>query len=94
METPNAKRRPVLIVSRNEAIPVVNDVVVAPVTSTVRRIPTNLSIGRDEGVDHKSVANFDLVTAVPKLLLTVRLGALAPNRRHELCAALSAMADC
>ena len=40
METPNRKRRPVLVISRDEVIPVVNNVVVAPVTSTIRDIPT------------------------------------------------------
>jgi len=39
METPNAKRRPVLVVSRDEAIAVLDNVVVAPVTSTIRNIP-------------------------------------------------------
>ena len=42
METPNRKRRPALIVSRREVIPVLNNVVVAPVTSTLRDIPTCL----------------------------------------------------
>ena len=40
METPNRKQRPVLVVSRNEVIPVLNNVVVAPLTSTIRDIAT------------------------------------------------------
>ena len=56
METPNQKRRPVLIVSRDEVIPVLNNVVVAPVTSTIRDIPTCIAVGPDEGIDHDSVA--------------------------------------
>jgi mRNA-degrading endonuclease toxin of MazEF toxin-antitoxin module len=59
METPNQKRRPVLIVSRNEAIPVLSTLVVAPLTSTIRRIPTCLPVGPADGVDHESVASFD-----------------------------------
>ncbi|MEK7424610.1 MAG: type II toxin-antitoxin system PemK/MazF family toxin, partial [Actinomycetota bacterium] len=47
METPNQKRRPVLIVSRNEVIPFLNNVVVAPVTSTIRSIPTCIPDGPD-----------------------------------------------
>ena len=39
METPNQKRRPVLIVSRDEVIPVLNNIGVAPVTSTIQAIP-------------------------------------------------------
>ena len=94
METPDQKRRPVLIVSRNEAIPVRSTLVVAPLTSTIRRIPTCLAVGPADGVDHESVASFDSLTVVPKAVLTRRLGSLAPGRRHELCAALHAMADC
>jgi mRNA interferase MazF len=40
METPNQKRRPVVIVSRHEIIGVVNNIIVAPVTTTIRNIPT------------------------------------------------------
>lgn len=94
METPNQKRRPVLIVSRDEVIPVVNNVVVAPVTSTIRDIPTCVSVGPDEGIDHESVATFDNLAAVPKSVLTVRLGSLGVGGRRQICTALAAMADC
>jgi mRNA interferase MazF len=94
LETPNAKRRPALVVSRDEAIPVLNNVVVAPVTRTLRSIPTCLALGRDEGIDHDSVASFDNVTTVPKALLTTRLGELGPTGRQALCVALRALADC
>ena len=67
---------------------------VAPLTSTVRHSPTCLVVGPADGVDQESAASFDSLTIVPKSVLTRRLGALAPGRRHELCAALHAMADC
>jgi mRNA interferase MazF len=94
LETPNDKRRPVLVVSRNEAIPVLNNVVVAPVTSTTRTIPTCIAVGPDEGIDHDSVATFDNLAAVPKSLLTTRLGGLGPSGRSVICTALRALADC
>ena len=94
METPNQKRRPVLVVSRDEVIPVVNNIVVAPVTSTIRDIPTCIPVGADEGIDHDSVATFDNLVAVPKTVLTTRLGALGPVGRSRICVALTAMADC
>lgn len=94
METPNQKRRPVLVVSRDEVIPVLNNVVVAPVTSTVRDIPTCIPVGPDEGIDHDSVATFDNLAAVPKSVLTVRLGALGVGGGHRICSALEAMANC
>ncbi len=94
MEPPNQKRRPVLIVSRNEVLPVLNNVVVAPVTSTIRNIPTCIPVGPDHGLDRDSVASVDNLTAIPKSVLTVRLGALGPDGRSALCEALTAMADC
>ena len=94
MEPPNGKRRPVLVVSRSEVIPVLHNVVVAPITSTIRLIPTNVAVGIPEGIDHDSVASFDSLAAVPKSLLTVKLGVLAGPRRHEICGALRALADC
>lgn len=94
MEPPNGKRRPVLVVSRNEAIPVLNNVVVAPVTSTIRTIPTCLAVGPDEGIDHDSTATFDNLAAVPRSVLTTRLGSLGPSGRRRICDALRALADC
>lgn len=94
METPNQKQRPVLVVSRDEVIPVLNNVVVAPVTSTIRDIPSCIPVGPDEGLDHDSVAAFDNLAAVPKSVLTVRLGSLGAGGRLRICAALDAMADC
>jgi mRNA interferase MazF len=84
----------VLVVSRDETIPVVNNIVVAPVTSTLRNIPTCIPIGRDEGIDHDSVASFDNLATVPKALLTHCLGHLGPNGRRRICEALEALADC
>jgi len=94
LETPNDKRRPVLVISRNEAIPVLNNIVVAPVTSTVRSIPTCVPVGADQGIDHDSVATFDNMAAIPKGLLTTRLGALGTSGRQLICSALAALADC
>ncbi len=94
METPNQKRRPVLVVSRDEVIPVVNNVIVAPVTSTIRNIATCVPVGIEEGIDHDSVATFDNLAAVPKSVLTTRLGALGPGGRQQMCDALDAVADC
>lgn len=94
METPNHKRRPVLVVSRDEAIPVLNNVVVAPVTSTIRDIPTCIPVGADEGIEHDSVVTFDNLTAVPKSVLTRHLGELGIGGRRRICEALDALANC
>lgn len=94
METPNQKRRPVLVVSRDEVITVLNNVIVAPVTTTIRSIPTCIPVGTDEGIDHDSVATFDNLAAVPKSVLARKLGQLGVGGRQQICAALNAMANC
>jgi len=86
-------RRPVLVVTRNEAIGVLNKVVVAPVTRTVRGIPTEVPLDSDDGLPHRSAASFDNLRAVAKSHLTERVGTIS-HRRSEICAALAAMADC
>ena len=88
------KRRPVLIVTRNEAIPVLSRLVVAPVTRTVRDIPTEIAVGKDEGLPAEGAASFDNLQPVNRHLLTQRAGALPAARRHEVCRALDALADC
>ena len=88
------KRRPVLVVSRAEAVPVLTWIVVAPVTRTVRGIPTEVSLGPAEGLRTKSAASFDSLQPIRRSLLTRRVGALGTERRHELCDALAALADC
>ena len=87
------KRRPVLVVSRSEAIPVLGWVVVAPVTRTVRRIPTEIPLGEEEGLPAACAASFDNLVPVRRSLLAERVGALA-SARLRICKALGAMADC
>jgi mRNA interferase MazF len=93
-EAPDAKGRPYLVVTRDEAIPVLRTIVVAPVTRTVRRIPTEVPLGGDEGLPFDCAASMDNVLTFPKSMLVRRLGGLAEPRRRELCGALRAAADC
>ena len=94
MEPPNEKRRPVLIVTRSDAIAVLDTLVVAPLTTTIRKIPTCIPVGPEQGVDRDSVASFDNLAAVPRSILTSRLGTLGVAARQQVCAALGALADC
>ncbi len=88
------KRRPVLVITRSDAIPVLRRLVVAPVTRTVRGIPTELALGEQEGLAVDCAASFDNLQPINRHLLTGRVGALAGTRRRELCGALDALADC
>lgn len=88
------KRRPVLVVTRSEAIPVLTWLVVAPVTRTVRGIPTEVALGPEEGLPEPCAATFDNLQPIRRSFLAQRAGRLGDVRRAELCRALSALADC
>jgi mRNA interferase MazF len=87
------KRRPVLIVSRDVAAAHLNRVIVAPVTRTVRSIPTEIALGADEGLDGECAASFDNLGPQPVAMLTRRIGRLA-DARVRISNALAALADC
>jgi mRNA interferase MazF len=86
-------RRPVLVVTRSEAVPVLTSIVVAPVTRTVRNIPTEVSLGSDEGLGVECAASFDNLQRVRRSALTTKVGQLG-SRGSALCEALRALADC
>src|SRR4051794_2526681 len=87
------KRRPVLVVTRTEAVAVLTAIVVAPVTRTIRTIPTEIALGANEGLSVDCVASFDNLQRVRRSALTQRVGTLGP-RREQVCHALAALADC
>lgn len=88
------KRRPVLVVTRSDAVPVLHWIVVAPVTRTVRSIPTEIPLGAEHGLDVECAASFDNLQPIRRNLLTDRVGVLGVEGRDEICRALAALADC
>lgn len=93
-ETPDDKGRPFLVVSRDAAHDVMQRVLVAPVSTRIRRVPSELPVGADEGLPRKSVASFDNLRPFPKAMLVRRLGAVAATRRHLICTVAAATLDC
>lgn len=87
------KRRPVLVVTRSEAIPVLTWILVAPVTRKIRGIGTEVSLGLQEGLPVDSAASFDNLQPIRRSFLTDRVGELGA-RRVEICRSLSSLADC
>lgn len=75
-----AGRRPVVLLSRNEAYEVRELVIVAPLTSRIRRIPTEVSLDRADGLPRRCVANLDSITTIPKDLLTQRVTTLSAEK--------------
>lgn len=86
-------RRPVLVVTRSEAVEVLTGIVVAPVTRTVREIPTEIRLGAEEGLPVDCAASFDNLQRIHRSALATKIGDIGVRRR-EVCAALDALADC
>lgn len=87
------KRRPVLVVTRSEAIPVLGWITIAPITRRIRGIATEISLGPEEGLNFESAASFDNLQPLRRAFLTDLVGDLGA-RRTEVCRALNAMAGC
>jgi len=82
------KRRPVVLVSRDEAYDVREMVVVAPATTTLRGYAVEVKIGRSEGLARECVLNCDWLVAVPKSDLLQRAGCLSKTKLRQLDEAL------
>ena len=85
---PPAGRRPVVLLSRDEAYGVRSLVIVAPVTTRSRHIPSEVSLGPSEGMPQECVANLDTITTIPRDCLRKRLAMLSPTKLKEIEAAL------
>ena len=83
-----ASRRPVLLLSRNEAYAVRRKVVVAEVTTTIRGIPTEVKVGPREGLPRVSVVTLENLATIPKDWLRERAGALGGAKAAQVDEAL------
>ena len=83
------KRRPVLILTRDSAIAVLHSVTVAPITSTIRTIPTEVVLTEADGLPNTCAANFDNLQTVPKSNIGHRIARLSGSKMQEAAAALS-----
>ena len=88
------KRRPVLVLSRSEAIPLISTVIVAPITSTIRGLPSEVPVGVGEGLKNPSAVNLDHVQIVEQAKLERFIGSLSSSRMTEVCQALAIAVGC
>jgi mRNA interferase MazF len=93
-ELEDVGRRPFLVMTRSAAIPVLHNVMAAPITRTVRGIPTEVHLGVDEGMPTDCAVSFDNLRVVPKAYLVDRVCSLDSVRMVEACRALRAAVDC
>ncbi|MDZ7677021.1 MAG: type II toxin-antitoxin system PemK/MazF family toxin [Acidimicrobiales bacterium] len=94
-ELPHIGRRPVVVLSRDIAIPHLGRSLVAPCTTTIRHLPSEVTLepGADP-VPLVSVVNLDSVESVSLGVLVDRLGRLSDDRMRQVCAALAVAVDC
>jgi mRNA interferase MazF len=87
-KTPD-KRRPVLVLTRDSAMAVLNTVTIAPITSTIRSIPTELVLTEEDGLPSTCAANFDNLQTVPKSNIGSRITRLTATRMKEATSAIA-----
>lgn len=94
-ELADVGRRPVVVLSRDTAIPRLRRTLVAPCTTTIRGLPSEVVLEPgDDPVPRRSAVNLDSVESVAVATLVERLGRLGPDRMDEVCAALAVAVDC
>ena len=94
LEEPGAPARPCLVLSRGQAIPVLSALIVAPLTKSIRGIPTEVRFGPDDGLPFESVATFDNVVTVARPHLTQHLTRVDSGRWPEVCEAMRVAVGC
>jgi mRNA interferase MazF len=81
-------RRPVVLLSRDEAYAVRNAVTVAEVTTTIRGIPVEVELGPEDGLPKKCVVNLDTIVTIRKDLLIERLAILRDEKIEQINSAI------
>jgi len=87
------KTRPVVVLTRELVRPHLSRVTVAPITTTIRGLSTEVAVGRANGLTHPSVISCDDVVTVPKTVLVRPIGYLLPRQEAALTAAIHAAFD-
>lgn len=94
-ELPDIGRRPVIVLSRDAAIPRLRRALVGPCTTTIRGLPSEVILEPGEDpVPRRSAVNLDAVESVAIATLVDRLGRLSAERMRDVCTALTVAVDC
>ncbi len=85
---------PPSVLTRSEAIPVLSRVLVAPITRTIRGIPTEVRFDQADGMPKECVASFDNLRQISRAFLGEPITSLSGPRMHEVCRALAIATGC
>ena len=81
--TKPAGRRPVLLLSRDAAYPILNKFIAAEITATIRHIPIEAPLGSAEGMSQPCVGNCDNLRTISKIHLVKKVSRISQRRVHE-----------
>jgi mRNA interferase MazF len=93
-EVPGDKKRPVLVLTRDPLGGLLHSVVCAPITSTIRELTTEVTLGSEAGLLQDSVANFDNTFLLDRSYLIRRLGRATPDDLERACRAVAIATGC
>lgn len=94
-ELPEVARRPVVVLSRDAAIPRLRRALIGPCTTTIRGIPSEVVLEpAEDPIPRSSAVNLDSVESVPIATLVERLGRLSDERMRQICNALEIAVAC
>jgi len=82
------KNRPVVILTRDSALEFLGETTVAPITSTIRDIPSEVLLTKEDGMPKECAVNLDYIQAVPKSKIGPLITTLNPSKISELRSAL------
>ena len=88
------KTRPILILTRGSAIDYLSRLTIAPITSTIRGVPSEVTLGPEDGMKQPCAVNLHNVITVGKDGIGRRVAELGPARMHEVCRALAFALGC
>lgn len=91
---PPDKQRPVLILTRSSALDYLSRVTIAPITSTIRGVPSEVLLTAEDGMKQDCVVNLHNLVTVPREALGRRITQLSPSRMREVCAAIAFALHC
>jgi mRNA interferase MazF len=94
VDHPELGRRPYLVLTRQNSIPVLNRVLAVPATRTIRAIPTEVLLDTGDGMPAQCALTLDNLTSIPRELFRERITRLSVQRMSEVCRALSIAAGC
>ena len=93
-DVPRARRRPYLVLTRDEAVPLLTRVLAVPATRTARGLPTEVRLGLDDGMPDECVLSLDNMELLRKARFVNPICKLSTQRMQEVCAALGRATGC